>query len=93
MKCRHCGEELTHTFIDLGSSPPSNSYLTEHTLKEPEKWYPTGQINFSLIKEQLLNLSLTPCVDYARQVKVYALSHNILRVGGGIAKTIFDLKY
>jgi len=60
---------------------------------EPEKWYPTGQINFSLVKEQILNLSLTPCVDYARQLKVYALSHNILRVGEGIAKTLFDVKY
>ena len=60
---------------------------------EPEKWYPTGQVNFSLVKEQILNLSLTPCVDYARQLRVYALSHNILRVGEGIAKTLFDLKY
>jgi hypothetical protein len=60
---------------------------------EPEKWYPTGQINFSLIKEQILNLSLTPCVDYTRQLKVYALSHNILRVGEGTAKTLFDVKY
>ena len=40
MKCRHCGAELTHTFIDLGSAPPSNSYLTAETMKEPEKWYP-----------------------------------------------------
>ena len=40
MKCRHCSNELSHTFIDLGSSPPSNSYLTEQTIKEPEKWYP-----------------------------------------------------
>ena len=40
MKCRHCGVELTHTFIDLGSSPPSNSYLTETTIRLPERWYP-----------------------------------------------------
>jgi len=40
MKCRHCGTELTQTFIDLGSAPPSNSYLTETSMKEPEKWYP-----------------------------------------------------
>jgi hypothetical protein len=60
---------------------------------EPEKWYPTGQINFSLVKEQILNLSLTPCVDYARQLRVYALSHNILRVGEGSAKTLFNVKY
>lgn len=40
MKCRHCGTPLTHTMIDLGSSPPSNAYLTEQTLKTPEKWFP-----------------------------------------------------
>lgn len=40
MKCRHCGKTLTHTMIDLGSSPPSNAYLTEHSLKAPEKWFP-----------------------------------------------------
>lgn len=60
---------------------------------EPEKWYPTGQINFSLVKEQILNLSLTPCTDYARQLRIYALSHNILRVGEGTARTLFDVKY
>jgi ubiquinone/menaquinone biosynthesis C-methylase UbiE len=26
--------------IDLGSAPPSNAYLTELTLKSPEKWFP-----------------------------------------------------
>ena len=40
MKCRHCSEELVNTFVDLGSSPPSNSYLNRSALKEPEKWYP-----------------------------------------------------
>ena len=60
---------------------------------QPEEWYPTGQVNFSLVKEQLLDLSLTPCVDFPRQVRVYAVNYNILRVGEGTAKTIFDLKY
>lgn len=40
MKCRHCQSELTTTFVDLGSAPPSNAYLTEAQLKAPEKWYP-----------------------------------------------------
>lgn len=40
MKCRHCGKELTHVFIDLFNSPPSNSYLTFEQLKEPEILYP-----------------------------------------------------
>lgn len=40
MKCRHCQSELTTTFVDLGSAPPSNAYLTEAQLKAPEKWFP-----------------------------------------------------
>lgn len=40
MKCRHCGTELSLPFIDLGSAPPSNAYLTEDGLRAPEKWYP-----------------------------------------------------
>jgi len=40
MKCRHCASDLQLTFVDLGSSPPSNLYLTKKTINEPEKWYP-----------------------------------------------------
>lgn len=40
MKCRHCGSELKLPLVDLGSAPPSNAYLTEQTLKAPEKWFP-----------------------------------------------------
>lgn len=40
MKCRHCGQELTLPFLDLGSAPPSNAYLTPEDLNAPETWYP-----------------------------------------------------
>ena len=40
MKCRHCGSELTLPFVDLGSAPPSNGYLTDAMLNAPEKWFP-----------------------------------------------------
>jgi 2-polyprenyl-3-methyl-5-hydroxy-6-metoxy-1,4-benzoquinol methylase len=40
MKCRHCAADLELSLIDLGSSPPSNAYLTETSLKAPEKWFP-----------------------------------------------------
>ena len=40
MKCRHCGSELRLPFVDLGTAPPSNAYLTREQLSEPEKWYP-----------------------------------------------------
>jgi SAM-dependent methyltransferase len=40
MKCRHCGASLELTFVNLGSAPPSNAYLTEADLAKPEIWYP-----------------------------------------------------
>jgi hypothetical protein len=40
MNCRHCNATLRHTFANLGSSPPSNSYLTKITINNAEKWYP-----------------------------------------------------
>lgn len=40
MKCRHCSAEVVLPFIDLGTAPPSNAYLTEITMRAPEKWFP-----------------------------------------------------
>lgn len=40
MKCRHCGTDLIHTFLDLGFAPPSNAYLSFEDLTRPEKYYP-----------------------------------------------------
>jgi SAM-dependent methyltransferase len=40
VNCRHCGQPLTLPFLDLGSAPPSNAYLTEAQLRAPETWYP-----------------------------------------------------
>ena len=40
MKCRHCHAEVTLPFVDLGSSPPSNAYLTPVQMQQPETVYP-----------------------------------------------------
>ena len=40
MNCRHCGEPLKHTFLDLGFAPPSNAYLSEAELAAPETYFP-----------------------------------------------------
>jgi hypothetical protein len=60
---------------------------------QPEEWYPTGQINFSLIKEQILSLRLHPSPDFKRQLRVYALSYNILRVCEGNAHLLFGIRH
>ena len=40
MKCRHCGTDLKLPLLELGSAPHSNAYLTEQTLRAPERWFP-----------------------------------------------------
>ena len=40
MKCRHCTQALHLSFLDLGSAPPSNAYLTTASVHAPEVWYP-----------------------------------------------------
>jgi 2-polyprenyl-3-methyl-5-hydroxy-6-metoxy-1,4-benzoquinol methylase len=40
IRCRFCGEELRHTFVDLGMSPLANSYLRRHQLRAMEPFYP-----------------------------------------------------
>jgi SAM-dependent methyltransferase len=39
-RCRLCAAELTHTFVDLGMSPPCESYLTTEQLDSGETFYP-----------------------------------------------------
>jgi len=38
--CRSCGSSLTQTFVDLGMSPLSNSYLTADQCRRMEPFYP-----------------------------------------------------
>jgi hypothetical protein len=40
MNCRFCDTPLTHTFVDLENSPPSNSFLRHSQLQEPETYFP-----------------------------------------------------
>tara|TARA_B100001559_G_scaffold181686_1_gene151996 strand:+ start:7321 stop:8643 length:1323 start_codon:yes stop_codon:yes gene_type:complete len=56
---------------------------------EPERWYPTGQVNFSLIKDQILKLTTLPDQDQERELRVLAQSYNILQVENGIAKLLY----
>lgn len=39
-KCRFSGQELKHTFVDLGLSPIANDYLKPEQLQSAEKFYP-----------------------------------------------------
>ncbi len=40
MKCRFCGALLRDVFLDLGTAPPSNAFLSHQALQAPESWFP-----------------------------------------------------
>lgn len=40
MKCRHCRTDVDLVFLNLGSAPPSNAYLTPDEARGPETWFP-----------------------------------------------------
>lgn len=40
MNCRFCRAELTDVFLDLGTAPPSNAFLSLEDLDKPEAWLP-----------------------------------------------------
>ena len=56
---------------------------------EPERWYPTGQKNFSMVKDQNITLKTNHHNSADRELRVLAHSYNILRVENGIARTLF----
>jgi hypothetical protein len=64
MKCRHCAAALELVFMDLGSAPPSNAYLTEADLRKPEKWYPLRVLVCS-------NCWLVQTEDYAQADELF----------------------
>lgn len=40
MKCRFCATPLSDVFLDLGTAPPSNAFLSADALQSPETWFP-----------------------------------------------------
>lgn len=40
MKCRYCHSPLHDVFLDLGSAPPSNAFLSADDLNAPETYFP-----------------------------------------------------
>ena len=57
--------------------------------QDPNDPRPNGQINFSRINQKLLEVN-TLTSEVQRELRVYALSYNILRVENGLAGILFN---
>lgn len=68
MNCRHCRAALAELFVDLGTAPPSNAYLSAHELRAPEKYYP--------LRVQVCTACwLVQTEDYARHDELFAADY------------------
>jgi hypothetical protein len=64
-------------------------YMYPFALDPEHPTQPTGSVNMSALTRQLHTLELTPCTS-SRQVRVYAVTHNVVRIANGAATSLFD---
>ena len=57
---------------------------------DPENYQPTGQANFSRIKDIYFNLYLNPANDSDRVARIYVKNYNVLRIESGLAGLLFN---
>ena len=68
---------------------PDRMFYTYSFALQPENPDPTGQVNMSRIITKLLTVTTVPST-VSRELRVYAMNHNVLRVRGGLAGLIFN---
>ncbi|WNM60301.1 class I SAM-dependent methyltransferase [Candidatus Nitrospira neomarina] len=66
--CRFCGMVLEHTFLDLGTSPFSNSYVKNESLGEMEPFFPL----YAFVCSRCLLVQLKDCSSPERIFSDYA---------------------
>lgn len=68
----------------------SNVFIYSFCMKPEVISNPTGHVNFSRIRQQILEINMTPDFFYEKQVNIYATNYNILRVQHGLAGLLFN---
>lgn len=77
-------QPLRHHTSGIRSEYPFGVYSFS---MDPERYYPTGQVNMSRVIHKLLEVEIdnTGYTNLEHTVRVYASNYNVLRVNGGIA--------
>jgi hypothetical protein len=64
-------------------------YMYTFALDPEHPTQPTGSVNMSALTRQFHELNLSSCTS-SRQVRVYAVTHNVVRIADGAATSLFD---
>jgi hypothetical protein len=70
---------------------PDGRYYMYSFALTPEESMPTGEINMSMITRQQHDLTLTSHA-YSRNVRMYALSYNVLKIKEGAAQMLYTIQ-
>lgn len=73
--------------LEFHSRNPDRLFYMYSFCLDPENPEPTGSVNMSMIKNQILQLNLTPSAS-ARDIRIFAISYNFLRFENG--RTILE---
>ena len=68
----------------------SNVFIYAFCMKPEAISNPSGHVNFSRIRQQILEVNMTPDLFYEKQINIYATNYNILRVQHGLAGLLFN---
>jgi hypothetical protein len=73
-----------------GNKATSNIFMYSFSLKPEALSNPSGHVNMSRIKQQVLEINLTPDNFYEKELDIYALNYNVLKVENGLAGLLFN---
>ena len=68
---------------------PSRYFYNYSFALKPEDAFPSGQVNMSRILSKLIDIKTTASTN-EREVRIYAVNYNILRVNSGVAGVLFN---
>jgi hypothetical protein len=71
-------------------TPSANVFSYSFSLKPESISNPSGHVNMSRIRQQVLEINLTPDEEYEKQLTIYAINYNILRVEYGLGGLLFN---
>lgn len=71
------------------SFAPKRKFFTYSFANDPMNPRPTGSINMSRIKDKVLELTTSPYSN-SRNIRVYAVSYNVLRIENGLAGLLYN---
>jgi hypothetical protein len=69
---------------------PIRQFYVYSFANDPMNPRPTGQINFSRMKDSTIDITLAPLAGLTRSMRVYATNYNVLRIENGLAGIMFN---